>query len=123
MAREWSPTTPGGSVQSQARVMCCSLEAWTLAGPRYFSYVTHGDSNRRQKRHASLSVMPKDNPELLNPGSSTSSRISMCIGWDTGKHTLPHHYPEGDQVAACMSFDLTSGFFLYCLRSFSEVPF
>lgn len=67
--------------------------------------------------------MPKENPEIFNPGSSMSLRIFMGVRWDTGKHTLPYPYSEGDQVVACKSIALTIVFFLYCLRSFSEFPF
>lgn len=36
----------------------------------------------------------------------------MGVRWDTGKHTLPYPYPEGDQVVARQSIALTSVFSL-----------
>lgn len=51
-----------------------------------------------------------------------SSRIFMGVRWDTGKHTLPYPYSEGDQVVACKSIALTVVFFFIVSEAFLSFP-
>lgn len=46
----------------------------------------------------------------------------MGVRWDTGKHSLPYPYSEGDQAVACKSIALTIVFFFIVSEVFGVSP-